>query len=209
MDNSLNLNFQKVNDINFPLDFKFKIATIANDFVVKDANENTISYVKQKMFKLVSEITVFSDESETSTLYTIKADNWNNFSASFVFTNNFGAQIGRIARKGWVSIWKSRYEIFDENENQDLLIREDNAWVKVFDSLFAEIPLLGIFTGYVFNPSYSVSRPDGTVVAQIKKNASFWGRRFSVHKLAEFELGEEERIVLGLMMMILMERRKG
>ena len=211
MDNSniLDANFQNVNDINFPLSLTFKVATIANDFVVKDATGTTISYVKQKMFKLLEDVTVFSNETQSSVLYKINANKWIDFSATYIFTNTSGAEIGRVARKGWSSFWKTRYEIYDEKQNQDLIIEEDNVWIKFLDSAFAQIPLIGIFTGYVFNPSYSVRRPDGTAVAQLKKNASFFGRRFTVDKLAEFEIGEEERIVLSLMMMILLERRKG
>ena len=146
--NILDANFQNVNDINFPLDLTFKIATIANDFVVKDANGTTISYVKQKMFKLLEDVTVYTNESQSSVLYKINANKWIDFSATYVFTNSVGAEIGRVARKGWASIWKTRYEIYDENKNQDLLIEEDNAWIKVLDSLLSQIPLLGIFTGY-------------------------------------------------------------
>ena len=70
MDNSniLDANFQNVNDINFPLSLTFKVATIANDFVVKDATGTTISYVKQKMFKLLEDVTVFSNETQSSVL---------------------------------------------------------------------------------------------------------------------------------------------
>jgi hypothetical protein len=207
--NILDANFHKVNDYNFPLSLTFKVATIANDFVVKDANGTTISYVKQKMFKLIEDVSVFTNESQTSLLFKINANKWIDFSATYVFTNNVGAEIGRVARKGWSSLWKSRYEIYDENQKQDLVIQEENGWIKILDNLFSQIPLLGIFTGYVFNPSYSVTRPDGTMVARLKKNPSFFGRHFSVDKLAEFELGEEERIVLSLMMMILLERRRG
>jgi hypothetical protein len=35
------------------------------------------------------------------------------------------------------------------------------------------------------------------------------GRKFKVEKSGDFEDGEEDRIVLGLMMMILLERRRG
>ncbi len=207
--NILDANFHKVNDINFPLSLKFNIATFANDFVVKDANDTTISYVKQKMFKLIEDVSVFTDESQATMLYQIKANKWIDFSATYVFTNSMGTDIGRVARKGWASIFKSRYEIYDEHQKQDLKIEEENGWIKVLDALFAQIPLLGIFTGYVFNPSYIVTRPDGTKVARLKKKASFFGRQFTVDKLAEFEIGEEERIMLSLMMMILLERRRG
>ena len=89
------------------------------------------------------------------------------------------------------------------------MIQEENGWVKVLDALLGEIPILGMFTGYFFNPSYSVARPDGTLVARLKKQASFFGRKFSVEQVAPFEQGEEQRVVLGLMMMILLERRRG
>jgi uncharacterized protein YxjI len=194
----------------FPLNFSFKISTLSNDFVAKDASGNTIAYVRQKMLKLIDEIVVFSNESKAETLYTIKANKWIDFSAAYNFINaSSGLEIGKIARKGWASIWKAHYEIFDKNQQQDMVVREEKPWVKVGDALLSEIPVLGIFTGYLFHPSYIVSRLDGTQLVRIKKESSFFGRQFSVTQLADFKAGEEERIVLGLMMMILLERRRG
>ncbi|MFN8238207.1 MAG: hypothetical protein U0T77_08565 [Chitinophagales bacterium] len=137
------------------------------------------------------------------------ADRWLDFSAAYNFTTGFGNYLGKIARKGWASIWKARYEIYDENNMQDLLIQEENPWVKVLDALLSDIPFLGMLSGYFFHPSYIVTRPDGTPVIRLQKESSFWGRKFAVHKLNEFEKGEEERVVLGLIMMILLERRRG
>ncbi len=199
-----------MNSINFPLSLDFKIATFANDFTVKDADQRTIAYVRQKMLKLVDEIVVFTDETKSQTKYTIKANKWLDFSATYTFKTGDGKEIGRISRKGWASIWKAHYLIYDENQQQDLTIQEENGWVKVADAVLREIPLLGIFAGYFFNPSYKVTRPDGSMVVRLKKEASFFGRRFSVTKLADFiEPQEEERVILSLMMMILLERRRG
>lgn len=196
-------------NLQFPLQFTFKISTFANDFVVKDATGTTVSYIKQKMFKFIEDVSVYNDESKAQVYYNIKANKWLDFSAAYNMTNSAGMFIGKIVRKGWASIWKARYEIYDENEQQDLLVQEENPWVKVADALLIEIPFLGIISGYIFNPSYVVTRPDGTLVARLKKEPSFWGRKFNVSKLSEFEKGEEERLVLGLMMMILLERRRG
>jgi hypothetical protein len=196
-------------NLSFPLDFSFKISTLSNDFSAKDAKGQTVAYVRQKMLKLVDEITVYNDETKSIVQATIKANKWIDFSATYTFTNKMGKEIGRIARKGWASMWKAHYEIFDENQKPDLIVREENAWIKVGDALFSEIPIVGLLTGYLFNPSYIVKRPDGTEVVRLKKEPSFWGRRFSVNKFSEFEAGEEERILLGLMMMILLERRRG
>ncbi|MBK8702725.1 MAG: hypothetical protein IPN33_03320 [Saprospiraceae bacterium] len=196
-------------NLSFPLDFTFRISTLSNDFTAKDAKGQTVAYVKQKLLKLVDEITVFNNETKSIVHYTIKANKWIDFSVTYTFTDKMGKDIGRIARKGWASLWKAHYEIFDGKQQQDLVIQEENGWIKVADALLSEIPFLGILTGYLFNPSYIVKRPNGDLVARLKKEPSFWGRQFSVSKLSEFEEGEEDRIVLGLMMMILLERRRG
>jgi hypothetical protein len=198
-----------MNSLIFPLNLTFKISTFSNDFETKDANGNTIAYVRQKMLKLLEEVQVYSNDSRSELTHTIRADRWLDFSASYRFTNRNGLDIGRIVRKGWASIWKANYDIFDENEMHDLYVREENPWAKVFDSLLCEVPVLGILTGYLFHPTYIVARPNGTQVARLTKIPSFFGRQFRIDKLNEFEKGEEERLLLGLMMMILLERRRG
>ena len=196
-------------NVQFPVKFTFKIGTLSNDFLVEDAMGNDIGYVRQKMLKMIDEVVVYDNDLKSNILFTIRANKWIDFSATYTFTNHLGQEIGRIGRKGWASIWKARYEIFDEKANQDLLIQEENGWIKVADAVLSEIPILGLFTGYLFNPSYIVTRPDGTEVIRLKKQPSLIGRRFLLEKLNNFEPGEEERVILGLMMMILMERRRG
>jgi uncharacterized protein YxjI len=193
----------------YPIHFKFNIGTFSNDFVAQDANGEVLFYVRQKMFKLKEDINIYSDESQSTLLYNIKADQWLDFSASYAFTDAQGQTLGKVARKGWASIWKARYELVDAASQSDIVIQEENAWVKVFDALFSEIPVLGIFTGYVFNPVYVANRTDGTLVAKIKKEPSFFGRKFSITQQAPFAKGEELRVLLGFMMMILMERSRG
>lgn len=198
-----------MNSMQFPLQLTFKVTTLSNDFVATDATGNTIAYVRQKMLRLLEEVQVFNNESRSELNYTIRANRWLDFNSTYTFTNRTGYEVGRIVRKGWASLWKAHYEIFDEKQQSDLIIREENPWAKIFDSMLGEIPLLGILSGYLFHPSYIVTRPNGTEVVRLTKQPSFWGRKFNVDKLAIFESGEEERIVLGLMMMILLERQRG
>ena len=193
----------------FPLNFTFKITTISNDFRVNDATGAEVAFVRQKLFKLKEQVQVFNDESRSQLNFTVKANKWLDFSAAYVFYDNQQRELGRIVRRGWKSLWKSSYDIYDENQKQDFSVNEENPLIKVFDGLFGDIPILGMFTGYFFNPTYLVTRPDGTAIARLSKEKSFFGRRFSVDKLAEFETGEENRLLLGLMMMILLERQRG
>lgn len=193
----------------FPIDFKFNISTLANDFTATDASGKTVAYVKQKMFKLKEAITVYDNENKTTENYKIAADSWIDFSAAYNFTNKKGEELGKIARKGFASIWKAKYEIIDQNQKLQYHIREDNAWVKVFDSILGEIPILSMFTGYFFNPSYTVSDLNDQAIARLKKEPSFFGRKFKLEKLKSIDNDDDERIILSFMMMVLLERRKG
>jgi uncharacterized protein YxjI len=195
----------------FPLSLKFNIATLASDFVAKDASDFTIGYVKQKLFKLVEDVAVYADETQATLLYRIKADRWLDFSAVYNFTDADGNLLGKIARKGWASLWKAHYEIFDDgaDSSPEYTVTEENAWIKVLDGLLTEIPIVGLFTGYFLNPAYQVVDHTGQKVARIKKEPSLLGRKFVIEKLGSLEGRNQERILLGLMMLVLLERRRG
>lgn len=196
-------------DLKFPINFRFKITTLSNDFTATDATGKTVAYVRQKMLKLKEDVSVYDDETRSNISYKIKADRWLDFSAAYKFFDSDGTSFGKIARKGWRSIWKAEYELIDENDQLQYQIREENGWVKVMDSLLGEIPILGIFTGYLFNPSYLVKDTSGKEIVRIKKQPSFFGRNFSAEKIGPMDNDDDDRIMLGLMMMILLERRRG
>lgn len=196
-------------NLSYPLNLKFKLAVINPQFNLTDANGKSVAYVKQKAFKLKEDISVFTSEAQTNLQYKIKADRWLDFNASYAFNDASGNDVGRLVRKGRRSLWKAAYELYDENGKQDLLLQEDNAWVKVLDGLLGEIPVLGMFTGYFMNPKYNITRPDGTLVAVLSKKPDLVSRAFTLEKKAAFEEGEETRIVLGTMMMVLLERARG
>lgn len=196
-------------NLQFPIKFTFKITSIYNDFTATDASERTVAYVRQKLFKFKEEVLVYDDESRSSVAYKINADQWIDFSAAYSFTDIEGRYIGKVARKGWRSIWKAEYEIIDQHDQLQYRIKEENAWVRVMDTIFGEIPLLGMFTGYIFNPTYILTDTHGTEVAKLSKQPSFFGRQFEVEKIGEVDSDDDDRIMLSLMMMILLERRRG
>ena len=196
-------------DIKYPVDFKFNIGTISNDFVAKDALGIPLAYVKQKMFKLKEDILIYDNENKSQLNYRIKADKWIDFSAAYSISDKDNKEIGKVARKGWKSIWKTEYELIDQHQKLQYHIREDNAWVKVLDSILGQLPIIGGLTGYLFNPSYTVTDLKGQAVCQLKKEASFFGRKFTLSKLKPIDNDDDERIILGFMMMVLLERRRG
>lgn len=206
---SKKLKILKMQNIKFPVHFQFKITTLSNDFTATDARGSVIAFVKQKMFKLKEDILIYSDESKTKINYRIKADRWLDFSAAYAFFDENGTEFGKIVRKGWRSIWKAQYEIIDENQKLQYYINEENGWVKVLDALLGEIPGLNFFTGYLFNPSYMVTNEAGKSIVRLKKNPSFFGRKFELTQIGAMDSDDDDRIMLGLMMMVLLERRRG
>ncbi len=199
-----------LNNLNYPLDFKFKITTLASDFNITDKNGNYVAYVRQKMFKLKEDVVIFNDESKSKELFRIRANKWIDFNASYSINEvATGKNFGRLARKGMRSLWKSTYNILDENDQQKFIITEDNAWTKFFDGLVSEIPIIGMFTGYFLNPAYTVRGVDGKEYFKLKKMPSFFGRRFQLDRMIDIDDEDESLVILSFLMMVLLERARG
>ncbi|MFT3745161.1 MAG: hypothetical protein QM785_12820 [Pyrinomonadaceae bacterium] len=195
--------------MNYPLTLSFKLLAIASQIYVRDANGSLIGYVKQKLFKLKENIDVFADEGQTQLLFNIKADRMLDFSAGYNFTTANGQSLGSVRRRGMRSIFKANYEIFGPAGSQVMQIHEENGWVKVMDSLLGEVPILGMFTGYFFNPSYIVQRLDGTPVARLHKQPAFFEGAFALDQLAQLSGDEETVVLLSVLTMTLLERARG
>jgi uncharacterized protein YxjI len=195
--------------MNYPIELTFKLMALASQIRITDASGQMLGYVKQKMFKLKEDIRVFADEGQTNQLFGIKADKILDFSAKYNFTDRNGTSLGSIRRKGMRSIWKAHYEIYDERENLVMEIHEESAWVKVIDALVGEIPIVGMFTGYLFNPAYLVSKTGGAVVARLQKQPAFFEGKFQLTQQVQMEQTEETRLLLSVLTMTLLERGRG
>jgi uncharacterized protein YxjI len=195
--------------MNYPLLISFKTLAFGNQGSVTDSTGSVIFYVKQKAFKLREAITVFTDATQSTPLCTIKTNKIIDFSAQYFFANMHGDPLGSVKRAGARSLWKANYTVLDTAENPVLKINEENGWVKVLDTLLLEVPLLGIFSGLFFNPSYLVTRPDGAPVARIKKEKAIFEGKFKIEKLGEIDPEEELRFLLGCFTSILLERFRG
>jgi hypothetical protein len=192
----------------------FKILALAPQIFVRDAAGQEIMYVKQKLFKLKEAINIFSDQSQTNQIYSIKADRMIDFSARYNFTDSQGLNLGAIKRRGMRSLWKASYDVL-EGDMVKFQVQEENALIKLIDGLVSEIPVVGMLTGYIFNPVYLVTRSSngggsGSVVMRLKKEPSFLESSFSIEKVdPTLTQREEEQILLGLLMMLLLERSRG
>lgn len=192
----------------FPLSVAFKKLALAPQIFVRDSDGQLQLYVRQKLMKLKEAVSIFGDEAQQNLLYTVQADRVIDIRARYTMRDAAGIEIGHLQGKGMRSLWRLHYEI-GRNGHTVFDVREDNAWVKVIDSFVGEIPVIGMFTGYFLNPKYNVTRPDGTLALRLIKQPAFLQGLFTIEKSADLTPEEEGVAVLGLLMMLLLERSRG
>lgn len=197
--------------MNFPLTFRFKLIAITPQIYVTDAAGNSVFYVKQKMFRLREKIDVYRDSDANELCVKIEADRMIDWSAKYSFMKVDGTALGSVGRRGLRSLWSATYDVFGaDSSHTEFVIHEQNPWAKVCDSLFGEIPVLGMLAGYVFQPKYVVERKSsGKAVMRLSKQRALLESRFVVESLEDTNDEEAHRITLSLLMMILLERKRG
>lgn len=201
---------RQLQGLQYPLTLSFKILALASQATVTDASGKTVLYTKQKLLKFREHVEIWTDKSQGTRLAEIKANKVIDWSARYFFTDAQNAPIGSVGRRGWRSLWKAHYEVFNPGDsNPDFSIQEGNAWVKVLDGILGEIPILGMFSGYFLHPSYIATRSNGTPAMRLTKQPAFWEGRFQIEKLSDVTPREELNLFLSFLMMILLERKRG
>ncbi|TWU44844.1 hypothetical protein Q31b_00140 [Novipirellula aureliae] len=192
----------------YPIELRFKILTFGQRITVTDASANTLMFIKQKMFKLKENVQIYSDSTQTNKIFQIASDRIIDFSANYDFTDAAGNDWGAVRRKGMRSLWSAHYEIMQDGKI-DMTISEESPIKKVVESLLGEIPIVGFVAAMLLNPSYIVSRPDGTPLLRLTKKPAVFEGMFTLDKLNEMPEDDELRSLLGLIMMVLLERGRG
>ncbi|MBW3629384.1 MAG: hypothetical protein KY464_08820 [Gemmatimonadetes bacterium] len=193
----------------FPLQLRFRTFAVSPQALVTDDAGQLVFYVKQKAFRLKEAITVFSDEEQTRPLYRIAADRVIDLSASYHFEDEAGNPLGLLKRLGMRSLWRASYEVH-RGGGPVLAIGEENPWVKVVDGLIGEIPVVGMLSGFILHPAYRVTRADnGAPVLRVVKQPALLEGKYTIEQLDELGDADTALAVLAVLMMLLLERRRG
>jgi hypothetical protein len=197
-------------DLQYPLTLSFKILALANQAAVTDANGRMILYTRQKLLKFREHVEIWTDKSRQTPLADIKATQIIDWSARYHATDARGKPIGSIGRRGWRSLWRANYQVFNPGDDRpDFSIHEENVWSKVADSVLGGIPILSLFTGFLFHPRYLASRSDDSPAMRMTKRAAFFEGRFQIDKLGPLTPREELNLLLSFLMLVMLERQRG
>jgi hypothetical protein len=194
--------------MDYPLDLRFKIATIGTRVRVTDAGGRMVAYVRKKKFRLKEDIGVYADENQKRLLFRVKADRMVDFGASYAVSLPDGRPLGAVRQEGMRSLWKSTYVLIDDRDSVIGSIHEENPWTKVLDGLMEAIPFGDAFGGLFFNPAYIVELR-GRPALRASKQRSILESSFRLDKLEDFSEKEEDLILAGVIMTVLLERDRG
>jgi hypothetical protein len=194
----------------FPLKFTFRILTIAPRVDVVDATGRSVIHVRQKLLKFREHVEIFTDASRSTKLAEIRANKIIDWSARYNFTDAWGGEIGAVGRKGWRSLWRAHYDVFNPGDAvPDFSIREENPFAKVMDGIFGQVPLLGLLTVWLFHPRYLATRNDGGTAMRLVKKPAFWQGKFDIEQAGAMTPRETMNLLLSFVMLTLLERRRG
>jgi uncharacterized protein YxjI len=196
----------------YPLTATFRFFALSPEIQVRDANDQLLLQVKQKLLSLREDTTVFADLEKTVALYRMKADRVIGFRAVHHITRLADNMvIGAVRAAGLRSIWQARYSITDGQDQVVLNVREENPWIKVIDALVDEIPLVGPLISMFINPRYLMEDSNGVLQYRITKKRSFVGRNFLLEQIGQDNRPDlDERLVaLALIQVVFLERNSG
>jgi uncharacterized protein YxjI len=91
---------------------------LTGKFRFYDPAGRMIMFSEQKMFRLREDIRVYSDESKTQEVLSIKARQIMDFSAAYdVVDTAMNQKVGALRRKGLRSLLRDEWEVLDANDN--------------------------------------------------------------------------------------------
>lgn len=195
----------------FPLRLSFKLLAFAPQFYVQDVNGVAVAYVRQKLFKFKEAVTVYADDSQSAIRFQIQADRVIDFSAQYNFTDASGSPLGCIKQRGLRSLWKARFDVMD-NGLPIFEINEKSMLTRFLDGLFGQLPVIGLLSGYLFQPAYEVTRSGGESVMTLTKKPALFEGRFDIELTDASQAPtprESHQLLLSLMMLVLLERSRG
>jgi len=193
--------------VSYPVTASFSILSIGQTVRITDALGTLILYVKQKAFRLKTDVVVFADEAQTQPVYRIRGDRMMG-SVKYAVSTADGRLVGTLQRQ-WASfLWSATYRVFDANGAELGTIRQQNPWVRVLHGLVEEIPFVGIVAQMFVNPTYVVDVPVGVTVMRLVKKASFTSRTFVIESVAQLARDTEQVVLPAVVTFALMERAR-
>ncbi len=140
-------------------------------FHVYDKTGRVVFYSKQKAFRLREDFRIYSDESQSRELLTIKTPHIIDFSATYyVQDTTTGEKVGGIKRKGLKSILKDEW-IFLSSDGQEIGMLAENSMIMALLSRYLNL----------IPQKYTITSVSGRKVAEIIQHFNPFISKYSMN----------------------------
>lgn len=199
----------------YPLRLNFRLIALAPKISIKDASDTEILYVEQKVLALKEAVKVFNNAKDKKLLYTMQANQIIDFGATYVFRDaQNNREIGSIQQEGMRSLFQASYIVMDTHQKHVYTIVQSNPMIALLDSVLSIIPFAELFTGFILNPTYTISKasskgdPKASILT-MKKKPSFFESNFTLSKDSDVAEGDEILLLLSALMIVQLEKNRG
>lgn len=153
---------------------------LGNAFHIYGEHGELVGYCKQKAFKLREDFRFFTDESQSQELFSMRARQIIDWSATYDIEMPGGERLGALRRKGFSSIVRDEWKVFGPDGEQEIgRIIEDSQGMALVRRF---VPF-----GNLVPQTFHVERGDGTTVAIFRGHFNPFVYRLGVRILVEDE----------------------
>ena len=171
---------------------------LGTKFHIYDPAGNLIGYCKQKAFKLREDIRVYTDESMSQERVAIKARSIIDFSAAYdIIDGASGERLGVLKRKGFSSMLRDEWQVFDGNEQPVGVLHEDSM----------ALALVRRFLSNLVPQHFTLNDASGTVLADYKTHFNPFVHRMSVTVSENCPLNRAVPLAAGMLLMAIEGRQ--
>lgn len=174
--------------------------TFGRQYRVLDDRGQLVAYCKQKVFRLREDIRFYTGEDQKVELFrlaTAKIIDWN---ANFSVTDSATGQVlGHLRRKGWKSVLKDEWVVFDGQGQHLGNLHEEGGWKAAARRAGYVFGALGEVFGMFFPYKYHLMiGPEGTQreAGTIQERRQFFGDTYDLHR--DVNAPVDGRVLIGL-----------
>ena len=178
-----------------------KVMALVGKISVMDSSGAVVAYSRQKAFKLREEIRVFTDETESSLLFTIKARSIIDFAATYDVTTFDGTTAGALRRKGFKSMFKDQWIVQGRGDSVDGSIDEAGGTGLALARRF--IP----FVAWFMTQDYTMTVGDREVAA-FQRNRNPFVSKLGVQLTSRCSREQRTLVLAAAVLMLIIEGKE-
>lgn len=170
-----------------------KVLSLGGKYHVYDETGHSLFFVDRPVFKIKSDIGVYTDESRASKLLTLRQEGlFHLMSFAFTVLDERGQPLARLRREGWISLLRRTWRVEDTTGHTLAVAREDSWW----KAIARRVPYLDS-VGRLICTNFIITRPNNQPLGQFVRRFTL-ADRYVLDLSADAERTFDRRIALAL-----------